>query len=476
MHGLIRNQARRALRGQWLAVVGAALFASQAFAFDPLAGDFTREDPRDIRVMAYNHHGDFIDNPSADAEFNRIFVAIDPDIICMEEFPSNITAGTIAFRLNSIMPIGGNGWQIHLGLLAGTRTVIASRFPLLLKRTDTIPASSTRGVTLALADLPDADYAVDVYLLGVHLKCCGNPGGSEDDSRQDSADAMANWMGDARGVSRPSGNNIVLPADTPMIALGDFNLVGGPQPEDTIVTGDIQSTGQYGSDVKGDWDNSNLTNLMPVDPFTGDTFTWQGSSSFPPSALDRMFYTDSVVTIANSFVLNTDTMSATALSVAGLQAGDTLPSNTSDHLPIVADLRLPAPPECTFDADCDDGDACNGAETCNVGTCALGTPLTCDDAIFCNGIESCDSGSGCVAGISPCGGGTWCDEGNTVCVPYGNGDFEPNGRVDLHDFAAFQECINAPGIGACAPANLVGSDATVDLADVAAFTGLLTGP
>ena len=208
-----------------------------------------------------------------------------------------------------------------------------------MTRIDTIPASSTRGVTIALADLPDPVYSADVYLLGVHLKCCGNPGGSEDDSRQDSADAIANWLGDARGVARPSGNNVTLAPDTPMISLGDFNLVGGPQPETTLITGDIQDEGTYGPDVKGDWDNSNLTDLTPTDPFTGDTFTWQGNQNFPPGRLDRFFYTDSVVTVANSFILNTDTMTPAALAAAGLQAGDTLTQNSSDHLPIAMDLR-----------------------------------------------------------------------------------------------------------------------------------------
>ncbi len=128
-----------------------------------------------------------------------------------------------------------------------------------------------------------------------------------------------------------------------MIALGDFNLVGGPQPETTFITGDIQDQGTYGPPVKGDWDVTDLTNLMPADPFTGATFTWQGSQSFPPSALDRFFFTDSVVTVANSFVLNTDTMTPAALNAAGLQAGDTLRENTSDHLPIVMDLDLRVP-------------------------------------------------------------------------------------------------------------------------------------
>ena len=330
--------------------------AGVAPAYDPLNGDFSKQDPDDVRIMAYNTERNFIDNPSTDAAFDRILSAINPDLICFEEIVSGVSVAEMADHLNDVLPNGPGGWHVHFGLLGGTRNVIASRYPLSLQRTDTIPASSTRGVTIALADLPDATHPEDVYLLGVHLRCCGEPGGSEDASRQDSADAIANWLGDARGVARPSGDNISLPADTPMIALGDFNLVGGPQPEDTLLTGDIQDSGTYGPDVAGDWDVSDMTNLMPADPFTGDTFTWQGSAQFPPSALDRFIYTDSVAPVANSFILNTDTMSPAALAAAGLLAGDTLPGNTSDHLPIVMDLRLvPVVSDCnangTMDAD-----------------------------------------------------------------------------------------------------------------------------
>ncbi|MCH7813812.1 MAG: endonuclease/exonuclease/phosphatase family protein [Planctomycetes bacterium] len=426
--------------------------APMAVAYDPLAGDYSKDDPLDVRIVAYNHNRSFIEDPSEDAVFERILTAINPDIICFEEFTSSVSPSDVANRLNSILPVAGGGsWQIHFGLLGGIRTVIASRFPLTMTRIDTIPASSTRGVTIALADLPDTDYPVDVYLLGVHLKCCGNPGGSEDASRQDSADAIANWLGDARGVARPSGNNVTLAPNTPMISLGDFNLVGGPQPETTLITGDIQDEGTYGPDVKGDWDNSNLTDLSPADPFTGDTFTWQGNQNFPPGRLDRFFYTDSVVTVANSFILNTDTMTPAALAAAGLQAGDTLTQNSSDHLPIVMDLRLAGVPECTVDADCDDG-------------------------LFCNGPELCDPVLGCIPGSAPCVGGTWCSEADDACVGLGDGDFEPDGDRDLADYAAFQRCFGAEAGPACYPANLTGVDGLIDLDDFESFAAGLTGP
>jgi endonuclease/exonuclease/phosphatase family metal-dependent hydrolase len=430
LRGISARRYGSKLAGLILAI-GTLLILSPrpASAFDPLAGDYSRDDALDIRVVSYNTHQDFIEDPSRDATFNRILTAIAPDIICFQEFTSATSASEVVNRMNSILPLSSASWQVHFGLLAGVRTAIVSRFPLTEKRTDTIPASATRGVTLALADLPDADYSMDVYLLGVHLKCCGDPGGSEDESRQDSADAIANWLGDARGVSRPSGDNITLPTDTPMIALGDFNLVGGPQPEDTLITGDIQGEGTYGPDVKGDWDNSDMTDLTPTDPFTGDDFTWQGSAYYDPSRLDRFFYTDSAVTVANSFILNTDTMTPAALSAAGLQAGDTLPENSSDHLPIAMDLRMATTPECVDNADCDDGLFCNGQETCNAQSqCEAGTPpdladgvgctidtcdeatdtivhtpddSACDNGLYCDGAETCDAVDDCQPGVAP---------------------------------------------------------------------------
>ncbi|MBW1785062.1 MAG: hypothetical protein JRK53_00365 [Deltaproteobacteria bacterium] len=50
---------------------------------------------------------------------------------------------------------------------------------------------------------------------------------------------------------------------------------------------------------------------------------------------------------------------------------------------------------CSSDAECDDGDACNGLETCSAGVCQPGTPLDCDDGDACTE-DSCDPVSGCV--------------------------------------------------------------------------------
>ncbi|MGE0787133.1 MAG: putative metal-binding motif-containing protein [Sandaracinaceae bacterium] len=49
---------------------------------------------------------------------------------------------------------------------------------------------------------------------------------------------------------------------------------------------------------------------------------------------------------------------------------------------------------CTAASECDDGDLCNGVETCAAGHCAPGIPVDCDDAIACT-TDACASDGTC---------------------------------------------------------------------------------
>lgn len=86
--------------------------------------------------------------------------------------------------------------------------------------------------------------------------------------------------------------------------------------------------------------------------------------------------------------------------------------------------------------ECDDGEFCNGEESCLDGECRLGiapcaedegcnedldvcvklcaSDPDCDDGEYCNGEETCVDG-GCAAAASPCAAGLFCDEENNVC-------------------------------------------------------------
>ncbi len=64
---------------------------------------------------------------------------------------------------------------------------------------------------------------------------------------------------------------------------------------------------------------------------------------------------------------------------------------------------------------CDDATVCNGAETCQAGTCQAGPPPACDDNDACNGVETCDAVLGCQAGAPlVCDNADVCD-GTETC-------------------------------------------------------------
>ena len=101
--------------------------------------------------------------------------------------------------------------------------------------------------------------------------------------------------------------------------------------------------------------------------------------------------------------------------------------------------------------DCDDGNACNGIEGCDVDVgCLPGEPLACDDGNPCNGPEKCDPDLGCQAGEP-----LQCDDGNLctddTCDPDTGCQQVPN-QVPCDDGNACtvgDGCVN----GKCAPGN-----------------------
>jgi len=98
---------------------------------------------------------------------------------------------------------------------------------------------------------------------------------------------------------------------------------------------------------------------------------------------------------------------------------------------------------CTVDADCSDGVACNGTETCNTGTntCEAGTPPACDgpcESGVCSEPGGCepapDGAELCDSGVDMCSEADSCLAG--VCVHDGGGGVsDADGTCDLDDVA-----------------------------------------
>lgn len=310
------------------------LYVALAAASLPAQTFVDRQSPGDLRLLTYNVFFDhmFPDQSLADADkFARIVSAVAPDIINVQEVYSHSAADAVQL-LNTIAPLGGgatwHAWQ-------GFDNIIISKYPLELRRTRPSPAGE-RDLAMALVDLPAADFHRDLYIMNTHYKCCG--GG--DPQRQRQSDALVNWVRDAR----QRGESIDLPGLTPMMVLGDLNIVETQTPLETLLTGNIADEGTYGSDAPPDWDGSHWADANPLHNTAGPAdYTWRDDSSpFGPGILDFVLYSDHVTQLTYSYVLNTVDMSSSELAETGLDSLDVVldpAAGRYDHLPLVTDFR-----------------------------------------------------------------------------------------------------------------------------------------
>jgi hypothetical protein len=153
-------------------------------------------------------------------------------------------------------------------------------------------------------------------------------------------------MRDARTAG---GGTINLATGTPMAVVGDLNIVG-PQPLDTLITGNIIDEATFGTDSPPDWDGTNLGDAHPLHNVVGPAdYTWRDDTiTTYTSRIDFVLYTDSVARIAHKFVLNTVDMSPAELAATGLETYDVVKHKEPlfplmfDHLPLIVDFRFPA--------------------------------------------------------------------------------------------------------------------------------------
>ena len=302
----------------------------------------------EIRLVSYNVSWNSIFpavNPRRAAKFAHIVQALDPDVLALQEIGMHPqergragarkrTAQDVLELMAVVRPLPGgavwHAWQ-------GSDAVIVSRYPLKMTARAMNPPGE-RDLALALVDLPDDRFKCDLYVLDNHFKCCDAT--KNDPLRQQQADALVAWLRDAR----TAGGNIDLPAGTPFVVAGDLNIVGGFQPVQTLVTGDIQDEARYGPDAAPDWDDTPLTDAHPRHNVTGpEDWTWRDDrSNFKPGRLDFVIYSDSVLEAVQTFALDTTSMSPDDLKAAGLETFDVCQDEVGqayDHLPLVADFR-----------------------------------------------------------------------------------------------------------------------------------------
>ena len=134
------------------------------------------------------------------------------------------------------------------------------------------------------------------------------------------------------------GGEFDIAENTPIVIVGDMNLVGLNQQVKTMLTGDIINEIEYGQDFSPDWDGTALEDVKPFNPGMPTTFTWYNeNSSFGAGRLDYIVYSGSVLELGTNFSLHSKTLPQEFLDTTFLKRNDTY--EASDHLPIVADFR-----------------------------------------------------------------------------------------------------------------------------------------
>ncbi len=286
----------------------------------------------DLRIATWNV-GDRTPLRSP-APFRRILRALDADVLLLDELSPDIDTT----YLRGLLPTPSR-WAIVLGPSGGRqRTAVASRLPLTpaaaLQRVGypsgivdlpAVPGSQLAKdlVTIASDGVPTTGAVVrvgDTRVLAVPLDlfCCGRIGGPEDAGRIQTAEAVNRAV---RVAVQDEAVNVVIVG-------GDLNLVGARTPLDRL---------RAGLDPAGG-------DLFPATAVTLDgrsRSTWRNPGPFPPGRLDWLLVSPSSADVLRAIVFDASALSVEAQAGLGLLPED---SDVTDHLPVVADLRIKATP------------------------------------------------------------------------------------------------------------------------------------
>ena len=196
-----------------------------------------------VRIMTYNVLRDQLFDPSVRDNYQRIFQALQPDILGFEEI-YNHSAGQTKDLVEALLPSsGGQQWY---AAKQGTDIVAVSRFPIL-------KSQSIDGNGAFLLDLR-ARYGTDLLLIVAHPPCCAN-----NEGRQQEIDAIMAFIRNAEN----GGQEFSIEAKIPILIMGDMNLVGYAQQLQTFLNGEIINKNIYGQSFSPDWDGTALADLVP---------------------------------------------------------------------------------------------------------------------------------------------------------------------------------------------------------------------
>jgi len=357
-HRELRAHVHSTGRGQIIVMLIAlvAVFANHKVVAEVQSDElkpFLRQSESVVRVMSWNIKIDSIFPPDGvrQESFKRIVRALEPDVIGLQEVFHGRTDALTAL-MNSYIPLSEDRlWSVHI---VGDNALI-SRYPLQQQGGElVVPFPYPQlgvpdfqyGFAAAYVDLPESTSDRDLYVITMHNK--SRTGDENVRLRQVQSDATVRWLRNLRVEEHPES----IPVFTPIVVMGDLNVIPGAsmRPYETLITGDIVDEETFGPDVELDWDGTRLADSMPgINGGEELYYTWRNDEmGFPPSSLDRIFFTDSVMSIDQKFVLDTTTMSKSDLSALGLQRSDVLLGGNIgiyDHLPLFTDFVVHTVPK-----------------------------------------------------------------------------------------------------------------------------------
>lgn len=276
-----------------------------------------------IRFLSYNVLNDGLFDPSRLLHFTRLLQAVQPVIIGFQEIYNHSAAQT-AVQVEAILPSGAQQQWYASGVEPDI--IAVSRYPILntFAIEGSTPSSNNGAFLIDLRPQLDSDLLFVI---------AHPPAGSNNTGRQYEIDAIMAFIRDAKNP----GGVLTLAPDTPIMIIGDLNLVGYAQQLTTLLSGQIVNTGQFGPPFIPDWDGTDFSDLLPRSVDLPMYFTWfSETSSFSPGRLDFMIYSDSVIESLQQFVLFTASLPLDTLNAYGLLAEDA--ASASDHLPVVGDF------------------------------------------------------------------------------------------------------------------------------------------
>jgi endonuclease/exonuclease/phosphatase family metal-dependent hydrolase len=282
-----------------------------------------RSSPVALRVVTWNIGANSVAPPARGAldldastrpaAFARVMRALDPDVVCLQEYTRGPASAAALF--DSLHPLGaGRRWQAFNAL----GNVLLSRFSLLDRSTRTLRFRvSQRAHAIARVDVPDSIALVDPVVVCTHLQSGG--GSANEGFRARHSDAI---LRDAGGRLRSGA--------APLIVMGDLNAVDGSVPYLLArASGGVSSV---------------LSDARPVHNAVGpERYTWRDDGQrYAPGVLDYILFSGGAFTVRTAFVLNTMSLDGAALQQFRLRRGDTMrdaAKGLHDHLPVVVDLE-----------------------------------------------------------------------------------------------------------------------------------------